>query len=321
MRSIKELHQIVEKELADLCYPENPNNLYVPIDYILGLGGKRMRPILLLLAHQLFNQNLNTAIKPALGIELFHNFTLLHDDIMDYAPLRRGQQTVHEKWNTNVAILSGDTMLVQAYQFISEAPSKVLKKSLDIFSRIAVEVCEGQQFDMDFEERDDVTIPEYLKMIEFKTAVLLAGALKIGALIGGANDEQAQHLYDFGRNMGIAFQLKDDLLDVFGNQDKFGKQVGGDILSNKKTYLFLHSLAIAEGKQKEEIKYWFSSKDHDGAQKLKAVKAIYEDLEIKKITTKLIHNYHQQAMTHLQEIEGDKSGLEEFSAMLLKREF
>ena len=320
MKSIKELQQIIEKELAGISYPKNPSDLYTPIDYVLGLSGKRMRPILLLLAHQLFNQNLSAAIKPALGIEVFHNFTLLHDDIMDDAPLRRGQQTVHEKWSPNVAILSGDTMLVHAYQLMSEVPSEVLKKSLDVFSKTAVEVCEGQQWDMDFEERDDVTIPEYLKMIEYKTAVLLAGALKIGALTGGANEEQAQHLYEFGRNMGIAFQLKDDLLDVFGDQDKFGKQEGGDILSNKKTYLYLQSLAVAEGKQKEELQHWFSSKEYDGTQKVKAVKALYERLEIKKITTDLMHEYHQKAMTHLEAIEGDKIGLEQFAAMLLQRE-
>ena len=320
MKSIKKLQQIIEKELAGISYPDNPADLYAPIDYVLGLSGKRMRPILLLLAHQLFNQNLSAAIKPALGIEVFHNFTLLHDDIMDDAPLRRGQQTVHEKWSSNIAILSGDTMLVQAYQLMSEVPIEVLKKSLDVFSKTAVEVCEGQQWDIDFEERDDVTIPEYLKMIEYKTAVLLGGALKIGALTGGANDEQAQHLYEFGRNMGIAFQLKDDLLDVFGDQDKFGKQVGGDILSNKKTYLFLQSLAVAKGQQKEELQYWFASKEYDGTQKVQAVKALYESLEIEKITTDLIYEYHQHAMTHLKAIEGDKGGLEQFASMLLQRE-
>ena len=320
MKSIKELQQIIEKELASISYKEDPYDLYAPINYMLCLGGKRMRPILLLLAHQLFNQNLKDAIKPALGIEIFHNFTLLHDDIMDDAPLRRGLKTVHEKWNPNVAILSGDTMLVQAYQLISEAPNEVLKKSLDVFSKTAIEVCEGQQWDMDFETRDDVTIVEYLKMIECKTAVLLAAALKIGALTGRANHEQAQNLYEFGRNMGIAFQLKDDLLDVFGDQDKFGKQVGGDILSNKKTYLYLQSLAVSEGKQKEELQYWFGSIEYDGTQKVKAVKALYEDLEIKKITTDLMHEYHQKAMTHLHTIEGDKSGLEQFAAMLLQRE-
>ena len=187
MKSIKELRYILEKELASISFKDDPCDLYAPINYMLSLGGKRMRPILLLLAHQLFNKNLKDAIKPALGIEVFHNFTLLHDDIMDDAPLRRGLKTVHEKWSPNVAILSGDTMLVQAYQLISEAPNDVLKKSLDVFSKTAIEVCEGQQWDMDFETRDDVTIIEYLKMIEYKTAVLLAAALKIGALTGRAN--------------------------------------------------------------------------------------------------------------------------------------
>ena len=320
MKSIKELRYILEKELASISFKDDPCDLYAPINYMLSLGGKRMRPILLLLAHQLFNKNLKDAIKPALGIEVFHNFTLLHDDIMDDAPLRRGLKTVHEKWSPNVAILSGDTMLVQAYQLISEAPNDVLKKSLDVFSKTAIEVCEGQQWDMDFETRDDVTIIEYLKMIEYKTAVLLAAALKIGALTGRANHKQAQNLYEFGRNMGIAFQLKDDLLDVFGDQDKFGKQLGGDILSNKKTYLYLKSLAIADGKQKEELQYWFASKKYDGVQKVNAVKAIYECLDIKKITTDLIHEYHQQAIAHLKTIEGDKSGLEQFASMLLQRE-
>lgn len=320
MKSIKELQQIIEKELAGISYPESPADLYAPIDYVLGLGGKRMRPILLLLAHQLYNPNLDAAIKPALGIEVFHNFTLLHDDIMDDAPLRRGQQTVHEKWNPNVAILSGDTMLVQAYQLMAEVPSTVLKQSLDVFSKTAIEVCEGQQWDMDFEERDDVTISEYLKMIEYKTAVLLAGGLKIGALTGGASEEQAQHLYEFGRNMGLAFQLKDDLLDVFGDQEKFGKQVGGDILSNKKTYLYLQSLAAAQGTQKVELQHWFCSKEHDAAEKVNAVKALYKALDIPKITTDLMHEYHQKAMSHLEEIKGEKTGLEQFAAMLLQRE-
>ena len=320
MKSIKQLHDIIEEALASISYKEDPTYLYTPINYMLSLGGKRMRPILLLLAHQLFNQNLNDAIKPALGIEVFHNFTLLHDDIMDDAPLRRGCKTVHEKWNPNVAILSGDTMLVQAYQLMSEVPIEVLKKSLDVFSKTAVEVCEGQQWDMDFEVRDDVTIIEYLKMIEYKTAVLLAAALKIGALTGRANHKQAQNLYEFGRNMGIAFQLKDDLLDIFGEQDKFGKQLGGDILSNKKTYLYLKSLAIADAKQKEELQYWFASKEYDEIQKVNAVKRLYECLEIKKITTDLIHEYHQQAMTHLETIEGDKSGFEQFAAMLIQRQ-
>lgn len=320
MKSILELQELIEAELAGISYPEKPADLYAPIDYVLGLGGKRMRPILLLLAHQLYKSDLQQAIKPALGIEVFHNFTLLHDDIMDAAPLRRGQQTVHEKWNPNVAILSGDTMLVQAYQLVAEAPSNVLKKALDVFSRTAIEVCEGQQYDMDFEERDDVSIAEYIQMIEYKTAVLLAGALKIGALTGGATSEEANHLYEFGRNIGIAFQLKDDLLDVFGDQDKFGKQVGGDILSNKKTFLYLKSLADAKGAQKVALEQWFSSKEFDAQEKVQAVKAIYADLQIEQQTTEKMQSYYEIAMQHLSAVSGDKTGLEQFANMLMVRE-
>lgn len=320
MKSIQELQIVVENELTGLSYPENPTDLYAPIDYVLTLGGKRMRPVLLLLAHQLFDENIARAIKPALGIEIFHNFTLLHDDIMDDAPLRRGQQTVHEKWNPNVAILSGDTMLVQAYQMIAEAPANVLKKALDVFSQIATEVCEGQQYDMDFEMRDDVAISEYIKMIEYKTAVLLAGALKIGALTGGATEDEANHLYEFGRNIGIAFQLKDDLLDVFGDQDKFGKQVGGDVLANKKTYLYLKSLLDAEGAQKENLEHWFSSKEFEATEKVKAVKSIYSELHIEEQTTTQMQAYYGVAMQHLSQISGDKRYLEQFASMLMVRE-
>lgn len=320
MKSIAELRQQIEEEIAAISYPTSPNDLYSPIDYILALGGKRMRPILLLLAHQLYNSNIQSALKAALAVEVFHNFTLLHDDIMDNAPLRRGQKTVHEKWNTNIAILSGDTMLVQAYQYVSQVPEPVLNKVLSVFSKTAVEVCEGQQWDMEFENRVDVSVSEYLKMIEFKTAVLLAGALKMGALIGGANETQAQHLYEFGRNMGMAFQLKDDLLDVFGDKEKFGKQVGGDILSNKKTYLYLQSLALSEGTQKESLQYWFSSKKHNDQEKVNAVKSIYTELKIPDLTKALMHKYHDTALAHLGVIEGDKRGLKQFANSLLERE-
>ena len=320
MKSIKELQKIIEKELAGISYPENPADLYTPIDYVLGLGGKRMRPILLLLAHQLFNQNLSTAIKPALGVEVFHNFTLLHDDIMDDAPLRRGQQTVHEKWNPNVAILSGDTMLVQAYQLISEVPSAVLKKSLDVFSKTAVEVCEGQQWDMDFEERDDVTIPEYLKMIEYKTAVLLGAALKMGAIIGGSNEKQAAALYEFGRNIGIAFQLKDDLLDVFGNKNSFGKQIGGDIISRKKTCLYLMSLSLSKDEQIMELVNLYSSDSINDIERVERIKSIYSSLNIKEHIDNLIDNYYTKAMDSLSIIDGELSELELFASILKTRE-
>lgn len=320
MKTIQSLQATIEQALAAIEYPAAPADLYAPIDYVLGLGGKRMRPILLLLAHQLFDEEVEKAVQPALGIEVFHNFTLLHDDIMDEAPLRRGQQTVHEKWNQNVAILSGDTMLVQAYQHIAQVETKVLKDVLQVFSQTAVEVCEGQQYDMDFEERSDVQIEEYLKMIEYKTAVLLAAALKIGGLTGGADAEQQEHLYEFGRKIGIAFQLKDDLLDVFGDQAKFGKQVGGDILCNKKTYLYLRALADAEGETAEELSQWFSKKDFDAAEKVQAVKALYATLDIEAKTQQLMEAYYEQAMQNLHALPGDKAGLEAFAGLLMVRE-
>ena len=210
-----------------------------------------MRPILLLMAHQLFDENIEKAIFPALGIEIFHNFTLLHDDIMDNAPIRRGKQCVHEKWNKNIAILSGDVMMIKTYQLMLRVDSDILKDVLDVFSKAAIDVCEGQQSDMDFESQKEVTLQEYLKMIENKTAVLLAASLQIGGITANASKENQNHLYHFGLNMGIAFQLKDDLLDAFGNPDEFGKQIGGDIIANKKTFLYLKALQLANDKQKE----------------------------------------------------------------------
>jgi len=220
MQTFSQLNAIIEEELGKIVYPKTPQKLYQPIDYVMGLGGKRMRPILLLMAHQLFDENIEKAISPALGIEIFHNFTLLHDDIMDNARIRRGKQTVHEKWNKNVAILSGDTMLVQSYQLLSNVDKSIVKDLITVFSKAATEVCEGQQWDMDFEIQKEVTLQEYLKMIEYKTAVLLAASLQIGGITANTSKENQNNLYHFGLNMGIAFQLKDDLLDAFGNTDE-----------------------------------------------------------------------------------------------------
>ena len=239
MISTTNLHEVIERELGKIEYPNSPSKLYQPIEYVMGLGGKRMRPILLLMAYQLFDENIEKAIPPALGIEIFHNFTLLHDDIMDNAPIRRGQQTVHEKWDNNVAILSGDTMLVQVYQLLSDVDKSIVKEVLSVFNKAATQVCEGQQWDMDFETQENVQLADYMKMIENKTAVLLAASLQIGGITAGASKESQNNLYHFGLNMGIAFQLKDDLLDAFGNPDEFGKQIGGDIKANKKTFLLL----------------------------------------------------------------------------------
>jgi len=319
MKSIQELSALISDELGRVEYPKNPSLLYEPIDYILSLGGKRMRPILVLMAYQLFDKSIEKAISPALAIEVFHNFTLLHDDIMDNAPLRRGQKTVHEKWNSNIAILSGDTMLVQAYQLMAEVDDAIVKQVLAVFSKAAIEVCEGQQWDMDFETQSDVCIPDYLKMIEYKTAVLLGAALQIGGITAGASKEEQNHLYAFGRDLGIAFQLKDDLLDAFGDAATFGKQVGGDIMANKKTYLYLKALALADVTQRQNLEQYFSTNDTSQL-KVDTVKTIFSNLDIPELTTNLIREYHARAMENLAAINSEnKEPLLTFSALLMDR--
>ena len=319
MKNLEQLQLLIEQELREINYPNSPKQLYQPIVYVLGLGGKRMRPILVLMAHQLFNDDLTKAISPALAIEVFHNFTLLHDDIMDNAPIRRGKQTVHEKWNSSVAILSGDVMMIQTYQLMLKVNSDILKEVLDVFSKAAAQVCEGQQWDMDFETQSDVSISDYLKMIEYKTAVLLAASLQIGGIIAGASLKEQNHLYEFGRNMGIAFQLKDDLLDAFGNPENFGKQVGGDIMKNKKTYLYLKALELANRNQYADLINYFSTIEIT-KDKVEAVKSIFSALDIHNITSELMKQYHAKAMQHLNAINSEnKEPLLEFSAMLLDR--
>ena len=319
MKSIQELSSLISGELSSIKYPKNPLSLYEPIEYILDLGGKRMRPILVLMAHQLFGKNIEKAIPPALAIEIFHNFTLLHDDIMDNAPLRRGQKTVHEKWNNNVAILSGDTMLVQAYQLMADVDNTIVKQVLAVFSKAAIEVCEGQQWDMDFETQSDVSITDYLKMIECKTAVLLGAALQIGGITAGASTQEQNYLYAFGRDLGIAFQLKDDLLDAFGNIETFGKQVGGDIMANKKTYLYLKALTLSDKKQRANLKQYFSTNDTSQL-KVDSVKAIFSKLAIPELTTNLIKEYHSKAMDNLAAINSEnKEPLLVFSSLLMDR--
>ena len=305
MQNLEQLQLLIEEELGKINYPNSPKQLYQPIDYVMGLGGKRMRPILLLMAHQLFDENIEKAISPALGIEIFHNFTLLHDDIMDNAPIRRGKQTVHEKWNQNVAILSGDTMLVQAYQLLSDVDKSIVKEMIAVFSKAATQVCEGQQWDMDFEIQKEVTLQEYLKMIEYKTAVLLAASLQIGGITANASKENQNNLYHFGLNMGIAFQLKDDLLDAFGNPDEFGKQIGGDIIANKKTFLYLKALQLANDKQKESLVNYFKTQEQT-EQKVMGVKTIFTDLDIPKHTKDMMKAYYTKAMEYLDTIDSDK---------------
>jgi len=307
MLQAEEAQTLINHRLNALCYPLAPNGLYEPIKYVLGLGGKRIRPVFALLACNLFSDEVKTAIEPALGLEIFHNFTLLHDDIMDKAEIRRGQVTVHKKWCDNVAILSGDAMQIDAYRHIGHSPEAQLKQIFDLFSQTAMEVCEGQQYDMDFEHRDDVTLDDYIEMIRLKTAVLLACSLKIGAWIGGATEKDAQLLYDFGINLGLAFQLQDDLLDVFGDADKFGKNIGGDILCNKKTFLLISALKLAKGETKTELTHWLTTNSASHSDKIAAVTRIYNELNVKSLCQKEMENYYHKAFAAFNSLSCAKS--------------
>jgi geranylgeranyl diphosphate synthase, type II len=320
VKDLSQIAEIIEAEINNISYLKDPENLYSPIEYTMELGGKRIRPILLLISYQLFNDNFERAFSPAKAIELFHNFTLLHDDIMDKAPLRRGKITVHKKWNNNIAILSGDVMMIHAYQLLAQVESKYLKSILNIFNKAAIEVCEGQQWDMDFESKDDVPLIDYMQMIEFKTAVLLAASLKIGAVLADAKKKDQNHLYEFGLNMGIAFQLKDDLLDVFGTSKLFGKKIGGDILANKKTFLYLKALQISDLSTKLKLKKLYISENENDT-KVEKVKKIFVDLNIKKHTLDLMKSYYIKAMKHLDAIDSDKkSPLIDFADKLMQRD-
>lgn len=301
---------------------KEPKNLYEPINYILGLGGKRLRPILTLMTADLFGGNFEDALDSALAIEVFHNFSLVHDDIMDDAPLRRGKTTVHEKWDVNTGILSGDAMLINSYQFFESYSPEIFKKLTSLFSKTAIEVCEGQQYDVDFESRDDVTIPEYLKMIEYKTAVLVAAAMKMGAIIANASQNDTEAIYEFGKNLGIAFQLQDDYLDAFGDPETFGKQVGGDIIENKKTFLFLKSLEYAEKEQREGLLHLYSLKPEDSGTKVETVKSIFMESGAVEEAKKEINAYTQKAFDALTTISipgANKAILKQFGENLMKR--
>ncbi len=299
----KELQALFEHELKKLNWSIDPQNLYAPIEYVLSLGGKRIRPVTALMACQLFSGEATKAIKPALALEVFHNFTLLHDDIMDRAEMRRNQPTVHVKWNDNTAILSGDAMLIKAYQLLEQCDPEYLSKLLKIFSQTAAEVCDGQQYDMDFENRLDVTVNEYIEMIRLKTAVLLACSLKMGAICGGASEKDAQFLYEFGIGIGIAFQLKDDLLDVYGDAKDFGKEIGGDICCNKKTFLLINAINQAEGDDKKELLDWITKKEFDRNEKVEAVTKIYDKLHLRTITENKMKEYYDQALDALRKIQ------------------
>jgi geranylgeranyl diphosphate synthase, type II len=292
----------LEDHIGNLSFGKSPIELYQPISYILGLGGKRIRPLLSLLAYGIYGKNPEEILNQATAVEVFHNFTLMHDDIMDEAPLRRGQATVHEHWNPNIAILSGDVMLVRAYDLLLPTNPALLPEIIRLFNQTAAEVCEGQQLDMNFEKIEIVQEDEYIYMIRLKTAVLLGFALQMGALLAGAAKEEAQKLYDFGVNIGVGFQLKDDLLDVFADQAKFGKQVGGDIISNKKTFLLIKALETAQGKDAEELNHWLSLESFDKTEKVNAVKGIYEKLGIKSLTEAKMNSYFDAGFSQLENI-------------------
>ena len=323
MKDIKALQGLIQKTVNELTYPVQPADLYEPISYILSLGGKRLRPALLLMACDIFGGDVQKALKPALAIEVFHNFTLMHDDIMDRAPLRRGRATVHERWNQNVAILAGDAMMVEANKLMLQVDDAILRRVMDIFNQTATGVCEGQQYDMSFETRNNVGAAAYIDMIRLKTAVLLGGALKIGAVIGGASPDDADLMYVFGEQLGIAFQLQDDLLDVYGDPEKFGKQVGGDIISNKKTFLLIKALETADDSIKADLEKWLSITGPGMEAKVAAVTHIYNQLNIRQLTTGAMSAYSGRAFAALDAInlpEINKRHLRQFADGLLVRE-
>lgn len=301
---------------------QNPENLYEPIRYILSLGGKRIRPILTLMACDIFGEDINKALPAAAAVEIFHNFSLIHDDIMDQAPLRRGNPTVHQKWDLNTGILSGDAMLILAYQYFEQYEPEIFKELAKLFSKTALEVCEGQQWDIDFENRDDVTISEYLKMIEYKTAVLVAAAFQMGAIVAKTSDKDKQNVYDFGLNLGIAFQLQDDYLDTFGDAETFGKQIGGDIIENKKTYLYLKAIADGSAEDKEQLLHLYSITPKENQDKIQSVKSVFVNSGSDQKTKQAIEAYTKKAFEILDQMEissDKKQQLRKFGEGLMNR--
>ena len=322
MHSIPYYQEVIATHFSKLNISKQPNNLYEPIQYILALGGKRMRPVLTLMAAEIFDASCEEALNAATAVEVFHNFSLIHDDIMDDAPLRRGHKTVHEKWDINTGILSGDAMLILAYQFFESYEPYVFRELAKLFSKTALEVCEGQQYDVDFETRDDVSIVEYLKMIEYKTAVLVGAAMKMGALVANTSEENANFIYDFGLNLGIAFQLQDDYLDAFGDPETFGKQVGGDIIENKKTYLYLKAMEFATIEDKQQLTDLFSIQPLDSGDKIKLVKEIFVKSGASEATQGAIKDFTFKAFETLEKIDistEKKSILRSFGEHLMSR--
>lgn len=323
MFTVSELLEKINSHITDLKFTRTPQGLYDPVGYVLSMGGKRIRPVLMLMSYNLYKEEVDSILGPATGIEVYHNYTLLHDDLMDRADRRRGKETVHKVWNDNTAILSGDAMLVLAYQFMADCPVGCLKEVMDLFSLTALEICEGQQMDMEFEQRKDVKEEEYLEMIRLKTAVLLAASLKIGALLGGASLEDAERLYDFGMNMGVAFQLKDDLLDVYGDAVVFGKNIGGDILCNKKTYMLIKAFEHADDRQLQQLNAWIDADTFEASEKIAAVTDLYNQIGVKGICEKKMTEYCERAMDNLMAVgvpDAKKKELEELLKKMMYRE-
>ncbi|MCQ2094756.1 MAG: polyprenyl synthetase family protein [Bacteroidaceae bacterium] len=327
MKTQVEILNSIENYIKGICYPEQPEGLYAPIKYILSLGGKRIRPLLMMMAYNLYKEDCETILPQAIALETYHNFTLLHDDLMDNADMRRGNMTVHKKWDANTAILSGDAMLIMAYRlFVGNenglSDKSLLMKALDTFNDATLGVCDGQQYDVDFESRDDVKEEEYMEMIRLKTSLLLACALKIGAELAGADDEDATHLYKFGEKMGLAFQLQDDLLDVYGDPAVFGKKIGGDILCNKKTFMLINTLNLANKDQKERLQAWIEAKDFAAQEKIDAVTAIYDEVDIRSICQQKIEQLFADSLKELEKVDTDscrKQPLIDFAHRLMGR--
>ena len=312
MHTFNEYLERVNNAIKAIPYPEQPSHLYEPITYTMDLGGKRLRPVLVLMACEAVGGDINRALTPAIGLEMFHNFTLLHDDVMDKADIRRGKPTVHVKWDDNTAILSGDAMLTMATQLIAQAPADVMPQVMDLYNRTAMEIYEGQQYDVDFEKRNDVTVDEYLEMIRLKTSVLLGCACKMGALIGGADEATAQLFYKVGENLGLAFQLQDDMLDVWGDEATFGKAIGGDIMNNKKTFLLINAMQRATGDHKVELSLWLNTPNASRSVKVPAVTAIYDALNLRSLSLDAINRYNNEALEALGKIDISAEARTEF---------
>lgn len=322
MLTATEIQEKVNAYIASLPYERRPKSLYDPIEYVLAAGGKRIRPSFVLMAYNLFHDDVDRILPVATALETYHNYTLLHDDLMDKADMRRGRPTVHKKWDDNTAILSGDTMLVLAYEHLAKCDTKYLKPALDLFTETALEVSEGQQFDMEFETRNDVAEEEYIEMIRLKTSILLACALKMGAVVAGASDADANALYAFGEKVGLAFQLQDDLLDVYGDPKVFGKAIGGDITSNKKTFMLINAFNRADAGTRAELERWTTATEFDPAEKIAAVTEIYNRLGIDKLAEQRIKEYFEQSRQHLDELsvsDDRKAVLREYTERMMNR--